>query len=157
MSSRIWTGKSTKNCSWQIEQLRAGVAQSRSCVCLALWLFRIERLRSWVLFYWGDVIYDEPYSYEDRGGDWSRIKKRRLSRIQMENRIENIKYMRTRTIDLAQLYIFFRNRGWNTMTEEEYNLICDCNCDLDLYSNEKKDLLKYLKERFKDAWENKRS
>lgn len=116
-----------------------------------------KRLRSWVLFYWGDVIYDEPYSYEDRGGDWSRIKKRRLSRIQMENRIENIKYMRTRTIDLAQLYIFFRNRGWNTMTEEEYNLICDCNCDLDLYSNEKKDLLKYLKERFKDAWENKRS
>lgn len=114
-----------------------------------------KTLRSWVLFFWGDVIYDEPYSFEDRGGNWSRIRKRRLSRVQMENSSANAKYMHTRTIDLAQLYIFFRNRGWDTMTEEEYNIICECNCDLDIYSSEKKDLLEYLKEQFKIAWRNK--
>lgn len=112
-----------------------------------------KTLRSWVLVFWGDVIYDEPYLFEDRGGNWSRIRKRRLSRIQMENNSKNIKYMRTRSIDLAQLYIFFRNRGWDTMTEEEYNIICECNCDLDLYSSEKKSLLRYLKNLFKNAWE----
>ena len=41
------------------------------------------------------------------------------------------------------------------MTEEEYNIICECNCDLDIYSSAKKDLLKYLKEQFKIAWTKK--
>lgn len=114
-----------------------------------------KTLRSWVLVFWGDVIYDEPYTYVDRGGSWDRIKKRRLSRIQLENTEQNKKYMNTRAVDLAQLYIFFRNRGWNTMTREEYDIIYNCDCDLDIYSDEKKELLRYLKSCFKTAWENK--
>lgn len=111
-------------------------------------------LRSWVVVFWGDVIFDNPYDYVDVGGDWSKIKSRRLNRIQMKNNIYNIKYIRTRAIDLTQLYVFYRNRGWNTMTKDEYDIISKCECDLDLYSNEKKELLNYLKACFKTAWEN---
>ena len=113
-----------------------------------------KTLRSWVLVFWGDVIYDEPYTYVDRGGSWDRIKKRRLARIQLENTEQNKKYMNTRAVDLVQLYIFFRNRGWNTMTREEYDIIYNCDCELEIYSDEKKELLAYLKTCFKTAWEN---
>lgn len=113
-----------------------------------------KTLRSWVLVFWEDVIYDNPYVYEDRGGNWSRVKRKRLGRIKMQDNELNLKYMRTRAIDLTQLYIFFRNRGWNTMTEEEYSAVCECNCDLGLYSNEKKQLLLYLKDLFIKAWNN---
>lgn len=93
-------------------------------------------LRSWVVVFWGDVNFDNPYDYVDVGGDWSKIKSRRLNRIQMKNNIYNIKYIHTRAIDLTQLYVFYKNRGWNTMTKDEYDIKCEC--DLDLYSNEKK-------------------
>lgn len=38
------------------------------------------------------------------------------------------------------------------MTSEEYDIIY--NCDLGIYSDEKKKLLRYLKACFKTAWEN---
>jgi hypothetical protein len=110
-------------------------------------------LRSWVLVFWEEVPFDNPYLYEDKGGDWTRVKQRRLGRIQLPYNPLNLKYMNTRAIDLTQLYIFFRNRGWNTMTEEEYQIISNCEIDFDIYSVEKKELLKYLKELFKKGWE----
>lgn len=61
------------------------------------------------------MIYDDPYSYVDKGGNWNNIKQRRIGRIILKNTEDNIKYMRTRATDLAQLYIFYKNRGWNTL------------------------------------------
>lgn len=63
-----------------------------------------KTLRSWVVVFWQDVIYDDPYSYMDKGGNWNNIKQRRIGRLQMKNTEDNIKYMRTRAIDLAQLW-----------------------------------------------------
>lgn len=70
-----------------------------------------KTLRSWVVVFWQDVIYDDPYSYMDKGGNWNNIKQRRIGRLQMKNTEDNIKYMRTRAIDLAQLYIFIEIEG----------------------------------------------
>lgn len=69
----------------------------------------------------------------------------------MKNTEDNIKYMRTREIDLTQLYIFYRNRGWDTLDQKNYNVIINCDIELDCYSIQKKELLKKLKEMFKDA------
>ena len=110
-----------------------------------------KTLRSWVVVFWQDVIYDDPYSYMDKGGNWNNIKQRRIGRLQMKNTEDNIKYMRTRAIDLAQLYIFYRNRGWNTLDQKNYNAIINCDTELECYSIQKKELLKKLKEMFKDA------
>ena len=65
-----------------------------------------KTLRSWVVVFWKDIIYDDPYSYVDSGGNWDNIRQRRVGRIQMDDTVENIKYIRTRAIDLTQLYIF---------------------------------------------------
>lgn len=65
-----------------------------------------KTLRSWVVVFWQDIIYDDPYSYVDSGGNWDNIRQRRVGRIQMDDTVENIKYIRTRAIDLTQLYIF---------------------------------------------------
>lgn len=59
--------------------------------------------------------------------------------------------MRTRAINLAQLYIFYRNRGWNTLDQKSYDAIMGCGIDLNCYSIQKKELLKALKKMFKDA------
>ena len=55
-------------------------------------------LRSWVVVFWQDVIYDDPYSYVDKGGNWNNIKQRRIGRIILKNTEDNIKYMRTRAM-----------------------------------------------------------
>lgn len=110
-------------------------------------------LRSWVVVFWQDVIYDDPYSYVDRGGNWNNIRQRRIGRIQMENTENNIKYIRTRAIDLAQLYIFYRNRGWDTLDQKSYDAIINCDIELDCYSIQKKELLRKLKKMFKNIWE----
>lgn len=97
------------------------------------------------------MIYDDPYSYVDKWGNWNNIKQRRIGRIILKNTEDNIKYMRTRAIDLAQLYIFYRNRGWNTLDQKSYDAIMGCDIDLNCYSIQKKELLKALKKMFKDA------
>lgn len=40
-----------------------------------------KTLRSWVVVFWQDVIYDDPYSYMDKGGNWNNIKQRRIGRL----------------------------------------------------------------------------
>ena len=106
-------------------------------------------LRSWVIVFWQDVIYDDPYAYIDKGGNWDNIKQRRLGRLQVKNTENNIKYIRTRAIDLAQLYIFYRNRGWDTFDLKAYNIIKNCDIELECYSASKKELMRKLKIMFK--------
>ena len=63
--------------------------------------------------------------------------------------------MRTRAIDLAQLYIFYRNRGWNTLDQKSYDAIMGCDIDLNSYSIQKKELLKALTQDIEQIGNNK--
>lgn len=104
-------------------------------------------LRSWVVIYWGDVKNSDPYNYIDTGGEWERIKQRRLQRL-VSSGVKSKKYINTRLIDLTQLYIFYRSRGWETLTQEEYSIIANCSTASSQYSCEKRELIEKVKNMF---------
>lgn len=103
-------------------------------------------LRSWVVVYWEDVKNSDPYNYIDTGGNWDRIKQRRLQRLATSGE-KSKKYINTRAIDLTQLYIFYRSRGWDTLTQEDYNIIINCSFSSS-YSVEKRKIIRKIKKMF---------
>lgn len=77
--------------------------------------------RSWTLVYYGDIA-DDPYSFKDDNQcSWSKAREARTSRFSKNN--PRLKDYRFQLFDLPLIYSFLKNRGWNDISKQEYQII----------------------------------
>lgn len=105
-------------------------------------------IRSWTLAFYTNI--KNPYEYIDNGiDDWSNAKNARLKRLAIndENNPKFIKTKALRLMDLVVINLFLENRGYNTMTKEDYKIIDDTKINFKEYSKNKVKKLTYFKEK----------
>lgn len=77
--------------------------------------------RSWTVVYFGDVA-DDPYCYrDDKKCSWSKARAARIKRFTKKN--PSLKDYRFQLFDVPLLYSFLKDREWNEISEEEYQIL----------------------------------
>lgn len=102
-------------------------------------------IRSWTLAFYTNS--KTPYEYIDKKDDWTPVKKARLKRLAIndESSLKFSKAKAYRYLDLLIIYLFLINRGFTTMTKEDYQIIENLKVDFKDYSKEKINSLRLLK------------
>ena len=71
--------------------------------------------------YFGDVA-DDPYCYrDDKKCSWSKARAARIKRFTKKN--PSLKDYRFQLFDVPLLYSFLKDREWNEISEEEYQIL----------------------------------
>jgi len=79
--------------------------------------------RAWTVIYFGDVNDRDPYTYQDdEKGDWSRARAARIKRFTKKN--PRPKDYRFRLFDIPLFHSFLKDRGWDGLSREEYDILC---------------------------------
>lgn len=77
--------------------------------------------RSWTVVYFGDIV-DDPYHYrDDKKCLWSKARAARIRRFVKE--YPSLKDYRFLLFDIPLLYSFLKDRGWEGISDEEYQII----------------------------------
>lgn len=78
--------------------------------------------RAWTVIYFGDVNDRDPYTYaDDEHRPWQNARKARIKRFTTEN--PRLKDYRFRLFDIPLFLSFLKDRNWNDITYEEYNIL----------------------------------
>ncbi len=91
-----------------------------------------------------------PYEYRDKSeDDWTPAKTPRINRLKI-NEKENPKFkkaMAYRLVDLVIMYLFIKNRGKSSLTNEEKEIINNASVDFEYYSENKKQIINDFKKK----------
>ncbi len=78
--------------------------------------------RAWTVIYFGDVNDRDPYTYaDDEHRQWQNARKARIKRFTKKN--PRLKDYRFRLFDIPLFHSFLRNRNWNDISSEEYDIL----------------------------------
>ncbi len=110
------------------------------------------RDRSFTMVYYQDVKDKNPFVYiDDEISQWDNSRNSRLERLSSNSE----KSLRLRTFDLITIYNFTQSRlNSFSPTQDELEIIRNCETDKTLFSNEKKELLEKVKEDLIQLWED---
>jgi hypothetical protein len=103
-------------------------------------------IRSWTMAFFSNA--DNPYLYLDnKENDWSKAKSPRINRLNINDKKDPkfIKAMAFRLMDLMVLWLFLENRGVNTLTPSEKEVIANAYVEYPSFSLEKQNNMKDLK------------
>ena len=107
-----------------------------------------EMIRSWTMAFFKNSA--SPYEYRDTlEDDWTVAKTPRINRLKI-NEKENPKYkkaMAYRLVDLVIMYLFIKNRGKSSLTNEEKEIINNASVDFEYYSENKKQIINDFKKK----------
>lgn len=105
-------------------------------------------IRSWSLAFFKGA--SNPYEYQDKSSDdWSLAKVPRIKRLSIDDET-NPKFkkaMAYRLIDLVVIYLFVRDRGIETLTDSDKEIIKNCKGDYELFSDNKKAMIVDIKQK----------
>ncbi|MCI8669728.1 MAG: hypothetical protein HFI34_09450 [Lachnospiraceae bacterium] len=104
------------------------------------------------MVYYQDVKDKNPFVYiDDEISQWDNSRNSRLERLSSNSE----KSLRLRTFDLITIYNFTQSRlNSFSPTQDELEIIRNCETDKTLFSNEKKELLEKVKEDLIQLWED---
>ena len=110
------------------------------------------RDRSFTMVYYQDVKDKNPFEYiDDETSQWDNSRNSRLERLSSNNE----KSLRLRTFDLITIYNFTRSRLDSFIpTQEELEIVRNCETNKALFCDEKKELLGRVKEDLIQLWES---
>ncbi len=110
------------------------------------------RDRSFTLVYYQDVKDKNPFVYiDDETSQWDNSRNSRLERLSSDSE----KSLRLRTFDLITIYNFTRSRLNSFIpTQNELEIIRNCETNIESYCDEKKVLLGRVKEKLIQLWES---
>ena len=78
--------------------------------------------RAWTVIYFGDVNDRDPYTYaDDEHRQWQNARQARIKRFTKEN--PRLKDYRFRLFDIPLFHSFLKDRNWNDITLEEYDIL----------------------------------
>lgn len=99
--------------------------------------------RSFTLVYYQDVNHSNPFDYIDsEDTQWTMSRECRVNRLKSNN----IKALRMRSFDLITIFNFVKSRnGMFLPDEEEIKVIQNCDIECDVFSIEKKELLRKVR------------
>ena len=107
-----------------------------------------EMIRSWTMAFFKNST--SPYEYRDTlEDDWTVAKTPRINRLKI-NEKENPKFkkaMAYRLVDLVIMYLFIKNRGKSSLTNEEKEIINNASVDFEYYSENKKQIINDFKKK----------
>lgn len=82
--------------------------------------------RAWTLIYFGDVNDRNPYTYvDDEQRQWQNARKARIKRFTKKN--PRLKDYRFRLFDIPLFHSFLKDRNWNDISFEEYDILDNVN------------------------------
>jgi len=91
--------------------------------------------RAWTVIYFGDVNDRDPYTYaDDEHRPWQNARKARIKRFTKEN--PRLKDYRFRLFDVPLFHSFLRDRNWNEITLEEYDILDNVDFPENVFSPE---------------------
>lgn len=94
--------------------------------------------RSFTLVYYQDVSHSNPFTYiDDNVSQWTNSRKSRINRLKSNDE----KSQRMRSFDLITILNFIKSRNDYITTQDEYDIIVNCQINCSIYSNEKIQLL----------------
>ncbi len=89
--------------------------------------------RAWTLIYFGDVNDRDPYTYlDDEKRSWENARKARIKRFTRKK--PRLKDYRFRLFDIPLFYSFLKDREWNDISEEEYDIILNTEFPKDVFN-----------------------
>lgn len=108
------------------------------------------RDRSFTMVYYQDIIGEDPFTYTDDGvSKWDNSRRSRLERLKDTSE----KSVRLRTFDLITIFNFTRSRVNSFIpTQEEFDIIANCEVNISSYPDEKKELLNSVKAELIQLW-----
>lgn len=91
--------------------------------------------RAWTVIYFGDVNDRDPYTYvDDEKRSWNNARKARIKRFTTKS--PRKKDYRFRLFDIPLYYNFLKDRGWNDITVEEYNILLKTDFPKNVFNDE---------------------
>lgn len=110
------------------------------------------RDRSFTMVYYQDVKEKNPFIYvDDEVSEWDNSRQSRLKRLSDNSE----KSLRLRTFDLITIFNFTRSRINSFVpTQEELDIVRNCELNIISYSDEKRELLTKVKEDLVRLWES---
>ena len=91
--------------------------------------------RAWTVIYFGDVNDRDPYTYvDDEKRSWNNARKARIKRFTTIS--PRKKDYRFRLFDIPLYYNFLKDRGWNDITVEEYNILLKTDFPKNVFNDE---------------------
>jgi hypothetical protein len=103
-------------------------------------------MRSWTMAFFKNSI--NPHEYvDDENDDWSIAKYPRIKRLRVniEGQKGYKKAMHFRLFDLTVLYLFCKNRAFEDLTAEEYEVIKNCTSISSIISEKKREKIEDIK------------
>lgn len=98
--------------------------------------------RSFTLVYYQDVSHSNPFTYiDDNVSQWTNSRKSRINRLKSNDE----KSQRMRSFDLITILNFVKSRNEYKLTQDEYKTIASCQINCGIYSTEKIELLRDVK------------
>lgn len=103
------------------------------------------------MVYYQDVSHSNPFTYvDDNVSQWTNSRRSRINRLNSNDE----KSQRMRTFDLITILNFVKSRNGYIPTQEEYDIINNCQINCYNYSNEKIQLLTTVKNELLNLLQN---
>ena len=97
--------------------------------------------RAWATVYFGDVNDRDPYTYsDDEKRPWTKARKARLKHFTKKS--PKLSDYRFRIFDIPLFHSFLRDRSWNDLSLEEYDIFKDAEFPDEFFSKEEKIFIK---------------
>lgn len=110
--------------------------------------------RAWTVIYFGDVDDRDPYQYTDNEKrPWQNARRARIKRFTKKN--PRLKDYRFRLFDIPLFHSFLKDRGWNEISLEEYNILNDVDFPEDKFTQEERRFLLKEKKKLLEEYKKK--